>query len=92
LLVSRNYKTGGMCRQQGRSTNADCQIAPQELEIRNVYRQLERSLRTELQRGTRQIQDSIAEETKEGWRVKKMHGQMTSNLDEKLAVNGQSYR
>ena len=50
------------------------------------------SLRTELQRGTRQIQDSISEKTNERWRVKKMHGQMPSNLDEKLAVNGQSYR
>jgi hypothetical protein len=51
-----------------------------------------RRLRTELQRGTRQVQDSIAEKTKERRRVKKMHGQMPSNLDEKLMVNEQSYR
>jgi IS30 family transposase len=51
-----------------------------------------RSRRTELQRGTRQIRDSVAEKIKERWRVKKMHGQMSSNLDEKLAVNEQSYR
>jgi hypothetical protein len=33
-----------------------------------------RSLRTELQKGTRQIKDSIAEKTKGRWRGKRMHG------------------
>ena len=53
--------------------------------------QTARSLRTELQRGTRQIQDRIAEKAKEGWQVK-MRGQMPSNLNEKLVVNERSYR
>jgi len=41
-----------------------------------------RRLRRELQRGTRQIKDSIAETTKERWRGKKVHGQFRRNLDE----------
>jgi hypothetical protein len=60
--------------------------------INSEILQTARCFRTELQRGTRQIQDSIAEKTEERWRVKKMSGQMPSNLDEKLVVSEQSYR
>jgi hypothetical protein len=35
--------------------------------------------------------DSTAEKTKEKWRGKLMHGQLPSNLDEKLVGNEQSY-
>ena len=45
-----------------------------------------------LKRGTRQINDSIAEKTKERWREKNMHGQFPRNLDENLVDNEQSYR
>jgi hypothetical protein len=45
-----------------------------------------------LKRGTRQINDSIAEKTKERWREKNMHGQCPRNLDENLVDNEQSYR
>jgi hypothetical protein len=51
-----------------------------------------RSLKRELQEGTRQIKDSIAEKTKERWRGKGMHGQFPRNLHEKLVDNEQSYR
>jgi protoporphyrinogen oxidase len=51
-----------------------------------------RSLKRELQKGTRQIKDSIAEKTKERWQGKRMHGQFPCNLDKKLVDNKQSYR
>jgi hypothetical protein len=50
------------------------------------------SLKRELQEGTRQIKDSIAEKTKERWRGKRMHGQFHRNLHEKLVDNEQSCR
>jgi hypothetical protein len=43
--------------------------------------------KTELQRGTRQIKDSIAEKTKYRWRGKRMHGQFPCNLEEQLFDN-----
>jgi hypothetical protein len=45
--------------------------------------QTARCLKTELQRGTRQIKDRKAEKTKERWRGKRTHGQ----LDEKFMEN-----
>jgi hypothetical protein len=51
-----------------------------------------RSLKRELQKGTRQIKDGIAEKTKERWWGKTMHRQFPHNLDEKLVDNEQSYR
>ena len=51
-----------------------------------------RSLRTEVQRETRNMKDSIAEKTKEGWHGKRMHRQLPRNLDEKLVDIEQSYR
>jgi hypothetical protein len=53
--------------------------------------QTARSLRTELQKGTREIKDSIAEKTKERWREKRMHGQFPHSLDEELVDDEQSY-
>ena len=46
--------------------------------------QTARSLKIEIQKGTRQITDSIAENTKERWQGKRVHGQFPHNLDEKL--------
>jgi hypothetical protein len=54
--------------------------------------QTARSLKRELQRGTRQIKDSIAEKTNERWQGKRMHGQFPCHLDEKLLDNEQWYR
>ena len=47
-----------------------------------------RRLKTEVQRGKRQI----AEKTEERWRGKRMHGQLSRNLNEKLVDNEQSDR
>ena len=57
----------------------------------NTLLQTARSLKTELQRGTRQIDNIIAENTEEQWQGKKIHGQLPNNLDEKLMDNEQSY-
>jgi acyl-homoserine lactone acylase PvdQ len=54
--------------------------------------QTARSLRRDLQKGTRQIKDSIAEKTKERSWGKRMHGQFPRSLDEKLVDNEQPYR
>jgi IS30 family transposase len=51
-----------------------------------------RNTTRELQRGTRQIKDLIAEEIKEMWQGKRMQGQFPRNLLEKLVDNEQSYR
>jgi hypothetical protein len=45
-----------------------------------------------LKRGTRQVNDSIAEKTNERWREKNMRGQFARNLDENLADNEQLHR
>ena len=49
-------------------------------------------LKTEVQRGTRQIKESIAETTKERWRGNRIHGQLPCNLDDKLVDIEQSYQ
>jgi len=79
---SRNYITVGICRQKGRYTNTDCQKALTQHQHSSVT--AIRCLKTEIQRGTRQIQDSVTEKTKERWRGKRMHGQLPRNFDEKL--------
>jgi hypothetical protein len=33
---SRNYKTGGICRQEGRPTNTGCQNTPTQHRLSNV--------------------------------------------------------
>jgi hypothetical protein len=48
--------------------------------------------KTEVQRETRKMKDSIVEKTKEKWHGKRMHGQLTRSLDEKLVDIEQSYR
>ena len=50
------------------------------------------SLKTEVQRETINMKDSIAEKTKERWHGKRMRGQLPRNLDEKLVDIEQSYR
>ena len=35
-LCSTNYKTGGLCRQKGRTTNTDCQNAPTHDQLSSV--------------------------------------------------------
>ena len=52
--------------------------------------QTARCHRTEVQRETRNMKDSIAEKTKERWHGKRMHGQLPRNLDEKLVDIEQS--
>jgi hypothetical protein len=47
--------------------------------------QTDRCLKTEVQKETRKMKDSIAEKTKVRWHGKRMHGQLPRNLDEKLA-------
>jgi len=54
--------------------------------------QAARCLKTEVQKETRKVKESIAEKTKERWQGKRMHGQLRSNLDEKLVDIEQSYR
>jgi len=54
--------------------------------------QTARCLKPEVQRETRKMKDSTAEKTKERWHGKRMHGQLPSNLDEKLVDIEQSYR
>ena len=44
--------------------------------------QTARCLKTEVQRETRKMKDSLAEKTKEKWHGKKMHGELPHNLDE----------
>ena len=51
-----------------------------------------RCLKTEVQKETRKMKDSIAEKTKERWHGKRMHGQLPRNFDEKLVDIEQSYR
>jgi hypothetical protein len=51
-----------------------------------------RSLRTEFQKGTRQMKARIAEKTKEIWRGKRMDGQFPCSLHEKLVGNEQPYQ
>jgi len=53
--------------------------------------QTARCLKTEVQKETRKMKDSIAEKTKERWHGKRMHGQLPRNLDEKLIDIEQSY-
>jgi len=54
--------------------------------------QTARYLKTEIQKEIRKMKESIAEKTKERWHVKRMHGQLPHNLDEKLVDIEQSYR
>ena len=54
--------------------------------------QTSRCLKTEVQKETRKLKGSIAEKTKERWRGKRMHGQLSRNLNEKLVDIEQSYR
>jgi len=46
--------------------------------------QTARCLKTEVQKETRKMKESIAEKIKERWHGKRMHGQLPRNLDEKL--------
>ena len=54
--------------------------------------QTARCLKTEVQKETRKMKDSIAEKTKERLHGKRMHGQLPLNLEEKLVDIEQSYR
>jgi hypothetical protein len=48
--------------------------------------------KTELQKVTRKIKDSMPEKTKEGWRLKRIQGKFAHYLEEKLVDKEQSYR
>jgi len=54
--------------------------------------QTARCLTTEVQKETRKMKDSIVEKTKGRWHRKRVHGQWSRNLDEKVVDNEQSYR
>ena len=54
--------------------------------------QAARCMKTEVQKETGKLKDSIAEKTKERWQGKKLHGQLPRNLDEKLVDTEESYR
>ena len=54
--------------------------------------QTARCLKTEVQKETRKMKDSIAEKTKERWYGKSMHGQLPRTLDEKLVDIERSHR
>ena len=58
----------------------------------SVVLQRARCLKTEVQKETRIVKDSIAEKTKERWQGKRKHGQLPRNLDEKLVDIEQLYR
>ena len=60
--------------------------------IDSLVLQRARCLKTEVQKETRKVKDSIAEKTKERWQGKSMHGQLPRNLDGKLVDIEQSYR
>ena len=60
--------------------------------INSAMLQSVRRLKIELQRGTRQIKDSIAEKIKERWQGWRIYGQLPRNLKEKLEDNEESYR
>ena len=59
--------------------------------IDSAVLQTARCHRTEVQRETRNMKDSIAEKTKERWQGKRMHGQLPRNLEEKLVDIEHSY-
>jgi len=54
--------------------------------------QTARCLKTEVQKETRKMKDSIADKTKQRWHGKRMHGQFSHDLDEKMVDIEQSYR
>ena len=54
--------------------------------------QTARCLKTEVQKETRKMKDTMVEKTKGRWQGKRMHGQLPRNLDEKLVDIEQSYR
>jgi len=54
--------------------------------------QTARRLKTEVQRGARQIKERLAQKRKERWRGKNMHGKLLRKFDEKLVDIEQSYR
>jgi len=53
--------------------------------------QTARCLKTEVQKETRKMKDSLTEKTNEIWHGKRMHEQLPRNLDEKLVDIEQSY-
>jgi len=63
------------------------QIARTHKRINSAVLQTARLLKTELQRGTRQINDDVAKKTKERWLRKRMLRHFSHDLDEKLVDN-----
>ena len=60
--------------------------------IDSAVLQTARCLRTELQRDTRKMKDSIEEKAKERWHGKRTHEKLPLNLDETLVEIEQSCR
>ena len=83
-----NYKTGGICRQEAPLIQV---VRTHQHNIDSAVLETARCLKTEVQRETRKMKNSIAEKTKERWHGKRMHGQLPCNLDEKLVDIEQSH-
>jgi len=83
-----NYKTGGICRQEDPLIQV---VRTHQHNIDSAVLETARCLKTEVQRETRKMKNSIAEKTKERWHGKRMHGQLPCNLDEKLVDIEQSH-
>ena len=88
-VVDRNYRTGGIWLQHGDALIQT--VRTHQHNINSAVLQTAKCIQTELQRGTRQIKDSIEEKTIYIWRGKRMHGQFPRNLEEKVVDNEQSY-
>ena len=59
-------------------------VRTQQHNTNSAVLQMARCLKTEVQKETRKMKDSIAEKIKERWHGKRMHGQLPRNLDRKL--------
>ena len=59
---SRNYRTSGIRRKQQRSINTNCSKAPTQHQLSHFTD----TLKTELQRGTRQMKNITADKKKDG--------------------------
>ena len=74
-----------------RCMRISCRI-PKATHTDSAVLQTARCLKTEVQKETRKMKESVAEKTKERWHGKRMHGQLPRNLHEKLLDIEQSYR
>jgi hypothetical protein len=79
-LLSSNYKVGGMCRQQGRFSNAEWRNTATQHQLSGFADSLTPQDGSTERNKTNKGQHS--RENKERWRGKRMHGKLPRNLDE----------